>query len=87
MANNCPKQMTLSTGSIPNSFIFSMANRTVSSLCDATMIAIFLSSPLSLKAFILLRHSVRVLWYIALVASKSGFVGSGYPKAAALALS
>lgn len=87
MANNWPKQITLSDGSIENSFIFSMANRTVSSLWDATMIAIFLSSPLSLKALILLRHSVSVLWYISVVASKLGLVGSGYPIAAALARS
>lgn len=77
MANSCPKQMTLSSGSMPNSFIFWMAKRTVSSLCDATIMAIFFSSPRSLNALIRLRHSVSVLWYWSEVASKLGLVGSG----------
>lgn len=54
-----------------------MANRTVSSLCDATIIAIFFGSwPASLSFLIRRKHSVSVLWYISVVASKLGLVGS-----------
>lgn len=44
MPNSCPKQMTLSSGEIPISSILLMAKRTVSSLCDATMIPMRLAS-------------------------------------------
>lgn len=87
MASSCPKQMTLSSGSMPISFICWMANRTVFSLWEATMMPIFFSCPLFFSSLMRRRHSVSVLWYISDVASKFGFVGSGYPKAAALALS